>query len=138
MSKALTTKKPVATKSASITLRAHGSMLTLLAVQTQHGATTTVITKAPNVKSVRGMTALHKSLDAAKAHLAPYLPGHPFSQRPDHAGGVFEGGPVSAAPHGSAGILPISWAYLRMMGAEGLRDATAAAVLAANYIAKRL
>ena len=58
---------------------------------------------------------------AAKAHLAPYLPGHPFSQRPDHAGGVFEGGPVSAAPHGSAGILPISWAYLRMMGAEGLR-----------------
>lgn len=75
---------------------------------------------------------------AAKAHLAPYLPGHPFSQRPDHAGGVFEGGPVSAAPHGSAGILPISWAYLRMMGADGLRDATAAAVLAANYIAKRL
>jgi len=75
---------------------------------------------------------------AAKAHLAPYLPGHPFSQRADHAGGVFEGGPVSAAPHGSAGILPISWAYLRMMGAEGLRDATAAAVLAANYIAKRL
>ncbi|WP_243074554.1 aminomethyl-transferring glycine dehydrogenase [Microbacterium sp. SS28] len=75
---------------------------------------------------------------AAKAHLAPYLPGHPFAQRADHAGGVFEGGPVSAAPHGSAGILPISWAYLRMMGAEGLRDATAAAVLAANYIAVRL
>ena len=75
---------------------------------------------------------------AAKAHLAAHLPGHPFSQRKDHAGGVFEGGPVSAAPHGSAGILPISWAYLRMMGVEGLRDATAAAVLAANYIAKRL
>lgn len=75
---------------------------------------------------------------AAKAHLAPYLPAHPFQQRKDHAGGVFEGGPVSAAPHGSAGILPISWAYLRMMGAEGLRDATAAAVLAANYIAVRL
>ena len=75
---------------------------------------------------------------AAKAHLAPYLPGHPLSQRADHAGGVFEGGPVSAAPHGSAGILPISWAYVRMMGSEGLRDATAAAVLAANYIAVRL
>ncbi|TDN92471.1 aminomethyl-transferring glycine dehydrogenase [Microbacterium sp. BK668] len=75
---------------------------------------------------------------AAKAHLAPFLPGHPFSQRIDHAGGVFEGGAVSGAPHGSAGILPISWAYLRMMGTEGLRDATAAAVLAANYIAARL
>ncbi|MDW4571171.1 aminomethyl-transferring glycine dehydrogenase [Microbacterium sp. M3] len=75
---------------------------------------------------------------AAKAHLAPYLPSHPFSQRRDHAGGVFDGGPISAAPHGSAGILPISWAYVRMMGAEGLRAATAAAVLAANYIAYRL
>ncbi|MCG7416004.1 aminomethyl-transferring glycine dehydrogenase [Microbacterium sp. ACRRU] len=75
---------------------------------------------------------------AAKAHLAPYLPSHPFSQRADHAGGVFDGGPVSAAPHGSAGILPISWAYVRMMGAEGLRQATAAAVLSANYIAARL
>lgn len=75
---------------------------------------------------------------AAKAHLAPYLPSHPFSQRADHAGGVFDGGPISAAPHGSAGILPISWAYVRMMGVEGLRDATAAAVLAANYVAFRL
>ncbi len=76
---------------------------------------------------------------AAKAHLAPYLPGHPFSQRKDHAGGfVFDGGAVSGAPHGSAGILPISWAYVRMMGADGLRDATAAAVLSANYIAARL
>lgn len=75
---------------------------------------------------------------AAKAHLAPFLPSHPFSQRADHAGGVFDGGPVSAAPHGSAGILPISWAYVRMMGAEGLRQATAAAVLSANYIATRL
>lgn len=75
---------------------------------------------------------------AAKAHLAPYLPGHPFSQRKDHAGGIFAGGAVSGAPHGSAGILPISWAYLRMMGTEGLKDATAAAVLAANYIAARL
>lgn len=75
---------------------------------------------------------------AAKAHLAPFLPSHPLAQRPDHAGGVFEGGPISAAPYGSAGILPISWAYVRMLGAEGLRSATAAAVLAANYIAARL
>jgi len=75
---------------------------------------------------------------AAKAHLAPFLPGHPFSQRADHAGGIFQGGAVSGAPHGSAGILPISWAYMRMMGSEGLRDATAAAVRAANYIAVRL
>jgi len=76
---------------------------------------------------------------AAKAHLAPFLPAHPLAQRAGHAGGfVFEGGPVSAAPYGSAGILPISWAYVRMMGAAGLRDATAAAVLSANYIAARL
>nr|WP_082914513.1 aminomethyl-transferring glycine dehydrogenase [Microbacterium sp. H83] len=76
---------------------------------------------------------------AAKAHLAPHLPSHPLAQRAEHAGGfVFEGGPVSAAPYGSAGILPISWAYVRMMGADGLRDATAAAVLSANYIAERL
>ncbi|WP_404434788.1 aminomethyl-transferring glycine dehydrogenase [Microbacterium lacus] len=76
---------------------------------------------------------------AAKAHLAPYLPSHPFSQRADHAGGfVFDGGAISAAPQGSAGILPISWAYVRMMGAQGLKDATAAAVLSANYIAHRL
>ena len=76
---------------------------------------------------------------AAKAHLAPFLPSHPLAQRAEHAGGfVFEGGPVSAAPYGSAGILPISWAYVRMMGADGLRHATAAAVLSANYIAARL
>ncbi|MEV7631382.1 aminomethyl-transferring glycine dehydrogenase [Microbacterium sp. NPDC089318] len=76
---------------------------------------------------------------AAKAHLAPYLPGHPQAQKREHAGGfVFEGGPVSGAPYGSAGVLPISWAYVRMMGAEGLRGATAAAVLSANYIAERL
>ncbi|MDT0179303.1 aminomethyl-transferring glycine dehydrogenase [Microbacterium sp. ARD31] len=76
---------------------------------------------------------------AAKAHLAPFLPSHPMAQRAEHAGGhVFDGGPVSAAPYGSASILPISWAYVRMMGAEGLRQATAAAVLAANYVARRL
>jgi glycine dehydrogenase len=76
---------------------------------------------------------------AAKAHLAPYLPGHPMAQRAGHAGGfVHDGGPVSAAPYGSPSILPISWAYVRMMGADGLKRATAAAVLAANYVAARL
>ncbi|MFL0566183.1 aminomethyl-transferring glycine dehydrogenase [Microbacterium sp. 179-I 1D1 NHS] len=76
---------------------------------------------------------------AAKAHLAPFLPSHPMAQRAEHAGGhVFDGGPVSAAPYGSASILPISWAYVRMMGADGLRQATGAAVLAANYVARRL
>ena len=70
---------------------------------------------------------------AAKAHLAPYLPGHPMAQRALHAGA-----PVSAAPYGSPSILPISWAYVRMMGADGLKAATGAAVLAANYVAVRL
>jgi glycine dehydrogenase len=70
---------------------------------------------------------------AAKVHLAPYLPGHPLDQRSPVSGRA-----VSAAPFGSPGILPISWAYIRMMGAEGLRQATGAAVLAANYIAARL
>jgi glycine dehydrogenase len=62
---------------------------------------------------------------AVREHLAAYLPG----------GGV---GAVSAAPYGSAGILPISWAYIRLMGPEGLTRATGAAVLAANYVAARL
>jgi glycine dehydrogenase len=76
---------------------------------------------------------------AAKAHLAPYLPGHPLAQRDRHSGGVtHDGGPVSAAPYGSPSNLPISWAYVRMMGSEGLKQATAAAVLAANYVAARL
>jgi glycine dehydrogenase len=67
---------------------------------------------------------------AVRAHLAPYLPGDPLD--PD-------GRPVvSAARHGSAGILPIPWAYLRLMGPDGLRRATGAAVLAANYVAARL
>ncbi len=70
---------------------------------------------------------------AAKAHLAPYLPGHPMAQRDFHLGG-----PVSAAPYGSPSIMPISWAYVRMMGAQGLKEATGAAVLAANYVALRL
>ena len=71
---------------------------------------------------------------AAKAHLAPYLPGHPLAQR----AGDRDRGPVSAAPYGSPSILPISWAYVRMMGEQGLVAATGAAVLAANYIATRL
>ena len=75
----------------------------------------------------------------AKAHLAPFLPGHPLAQRTEHSGGVtHDGPPVSAAPYGSPSILPISWAYVRMMGSEGLKQATATAVLAANYVAARL
>ena len=70
---------------------------------------------------------------AVRAHLAPFLPGHPALDGP--AGPV---GPVSAAPYGSAGILPISWAYVRMMGADGLRLATQTAILSANYLASRL
>ena len=70
---------------------------------------------------------------AARAHLAPFLPGHAQAQTELPAFG-----PISAAPYGSASILPISWAYIRMMGADGLRDATAAAVLSANYVAKKL
>ena len=72
---------------------------------------------------------------AARAHLAPYLPNHPLD--PD-CGPATGPGPVSAAPYGSAGILPISWAYVRMMGAEGLTRATQVAVLSANYVATRL
>ncbi|MBO9578620.1 MAG: aminomethyl-transferring glycine dehydrogenase [Microbacteriaceae bacterium] len=80
---------------------------------------------------------------AAKAHLAPFLPGHPMAQSAEHAtadgGSIAHGGaPVSAAPYGSPSILPIAWAYVRMMGAEGLAEATASAVLAANSIAARL
>ncbi|WP_412875714.1 aminomethyl-transferring glycine dehydrogenase [Curtobacterium flaccumfaciens pv. flaccumfaciens] len=85
---------------------------------------------------------------AAKAHLAPFLPGHPFAQQADRRSGAtaaeaddrlaHAGGPVSAAPYGSPSILPITWTYVRMMGLEGLTRATEAAVLGANYIAARL
>jgi glycine dehydrogenase len=61
-----------------------------------------------------------------------------MAQRSDHDGHEHGGVPISAAPYGSASILPISWAYVRMMGSEGLRAATGAAVLSANYIAARL
>jgi glycine dehydrogenase len=71
---------------------------------------------------------------AARSHLAPFLPGHPLVP----AAGP-EGGPViSGAPWGSAGILPIPWAYLRLMGPDGLRRATEVAILNANYVARRL
>ena len=69
------------------------------------------------------------------AHLAPHLPNHPARADAGPATGV---GPVSAAPFGSAGILPISYAYVRMMGTAGLRRATQVAILNANYIATRL
>ena len=70
-----------------------------------------------------------------KDHLAPFLPGHPVHPE---CGGERAIGPVSAAPWGSAGILPISWAYIFMMGAAGLTRATGVAILNANYIAARL
>jgi glycine cleavage system P protein (glycine dehydrogenase) len=72
---------------------------------------------------------------AVRAHLAPYLPSHALHPEEAKRAGI---GPISAAPYGSAGILPISWAYIRLMGAAGLTRATAAAVLSANYIAARL
>ncbi len=71
---------------------------------------------------------------AVASHLVPYLPGHPLVK----CGGKEAIGAVSAAPFGSAGILPISWMYLRMMGVDGLRQASSIAMLSANYIAYRL
>ncbi|ATE56413.1 aminomethyl-transferring glycine dehydrogenase [Actinosynnema pretiosum] len=70
-----------------------------------------------------------------RSHLAPYLPNHPLQPGAGPETGV---GPISGAPWGSASILPISWAYVRMMGADGLRRATMTAVAAANYVARRL
>jgi glycine dehydrogenase len=72
---------------------------------------------------------------AVRAHLTPYLPNHPLTPE---AGPKTGPGPISAAPWGSAGILPIPWAYIRLMGGAGLRRATEVAILNANYIAKRL
>ena len=72
---------------------------------------------------------------AVGAHLAPYLPNHPIV---DDAGPVSGVGAVSSAPWGSAGILPISWAYIYAMGAQGLTHATEVALLSANYLAARL
>ncbi|MET4094919.1 glycine dehydrogenase [Arthrobacter sp. UYCu712] len=70
---------------------------------------------------------------AAKAHLAPFMPGNAA----DPANGA-DGTPISASRYGSAGVLPISWAYVKLMGGTGLTDATKSALLAANYIAARL
>jgi glycine dehydrogenase len=70
-----------------------------------------------------------------KAHLAPFLPNHPLRPEAGPPTGV---GPISAAPWGSAGILPISWAYVRMMGDAGLTRATEVAILSANYLARKL
>jgi glycine dehydrogenase len=68
----------------------------------------------------------------ARSHLAEFLPGHPLApELPD-------GHSVASAPYGSASILPITWAYLRMMGADGLREASLTAIASANYIARRL
>lgn len=78
---------------------------------------------------------------AVRAHLAPYLPSHPLQPECGPRGMGFDDGgcgPVSGAPWGSAGILPIPWSYIRMMGAEGLVHATKVAILSANYIAQRL
>lgn len=72
---------------------------------------------------------------AVRAHLAPHLPNHPLAEEAGPVSGV---GPISAAPYGSASILPISWAYVRLMGGAGLTRATQVAVLNANYIATRL
>jgi glycine dehydrogenase len=69
-----------------------------------------------------------------KSHLAPFLPGHCLIK----TGGSEATGAVSAAPWGSASILPISWMYIRMMGAQGLKKATEVAILNANYMAERL
>jgi glycine dehydrogenase len=72
---------------------------------------------------------------AVRAHLAPYLPNHPLVAS---AGPATSYGPISAGPFGSAGVLPISWAFIALMGAEGLRLASQTAILAANYVAHRL
>jgi len=71
----------------------------------------------------------------SKSHLAPLLPNHPMDALAGPATGP---GPISAAPFGSASILPISWAYIRLMGGEGLTHATEVAILNANYMAHRL
>jgi glycine dehydrogenase len=71
----------------------------------------------------------------SRAHLAPFLPNHPLDEL---AGPQTGPGPISAAPYGSASILPISWAYIRLMGGAGLTRATQVAILSANYMAHKL
>jgi glycine dehydrogenase len=75
---------------------------------------------------------------ACRSHLAPFLPGHRFLAHGATSPTSRSIGAVAAAPYGSASILPISWMYITMMGASGLRAATDGAILAANYVAKRL
>jgi glycine dehydrogenase len=80
---------------------------------------------------------------ACREHLAPFLPTHPLVEEAAHPAAReldddLRTGPISAAPWGSAGILQISWAYVALMGASGLRRATEVAILGANYVAKRL
>jgi glycine dehydrogenase len=77
---------------------------------------------------------------ACRSHLAPYLPTHPLIEVTTHGEVPPEDrtGPVASAPWGSAGILPIPWAYVAMMGPDGLRAATETAILSANYLAHRL
>ncbi|MGO3326151.1 aminomethyl-transferring glycine dehydrogenase [Gordonia sp. (in: high G+C Gram-positive bacteria)] len=70
---------------------------------------------------------------AVREHLAPFLPGHPLAEELDPTGIT-----ISAAPYGSASILPITYAYIAMMGAQGLRAASLTAIASANYIARRL
>lgn len=69
---------------------------------------------------------------AVAEHLVPFLPGHPYEQ------GMDDRAPVASAAFGSASILPITWAYVRMMGAAGLRQATLVAIANANYLARRI
>jgi glycine dehydrogenase len=71
----------------------------------------------------------------ARSHLAPFLPNHPLDES---AGPVTGPGPISGAPFGSASILPISWAYIRLLGGAGLTHSTQVAILSANYMAARL
>jgi glycine dehydrogenase len=72
---------------------------------------------------------------AVKAHLAPWLPNHPLAAGAGPAGSY---GPVSAGPYGSAGVLPISYAFIALLGADGLRRSSETAILAANYVAAEL
>ena len=74
----------------------------------------------------------------ARAHLSKYLPSKEYSESKSTGDQGSVVGPVSAAPYGSASILPISWMYIRMMGAAGLKKATSVAILSANYLAKKL
>ena len=94
-----------------------------------------VATMKAKVLNTLTASALNIPRQAVKAHLAPYLPNHPVVGEAGPASGV---GPISASPWGSAGILPISWAYITMMGGDGLLAATQTAILAANYVARRL